>query len=88
MPEVLAALRRCRELIHATQLADGALAMNAQGERVRIVPILRTMRRFALLAAHELDPQPDDVRARNGRGLTGYVAPHRARRHDLRPWRV
>lgn len=71
--ELLAAVRHCRDLIRAAQLPDGALRMGVTSDRVRIIPYFSNNAAMALLAAHAIDPQPDDVR-RVRRWIGWYVA--------------
>jgi hypothetical protein len=58
VPEGIA---HCREVIRSLQLPEGAFRMSAQGDEVRIVPYFANAACNALLAANQLDAEPDDL---------------------------
>jgi hypothetical protein len=72
-PELLTAVRHCRDLIRAAQLPDGAMRMSVSGERVRIIPYFANNAAMALLAANHIEMQPEDV-ARVRRWIDWYAA--------------
>lgn len=69
---VLDAIRHCRDFICSAQLGDGAFRVSAKDNTVRIWPYFGNAAARALLAAHKLDPHPDDL-ARVRRWLDWYA---------------
>ncbi len=69
----LDAIRHCRDFIRKAQLDDGAFRVTIKDDAVRIWPYFGNVGACALLAAHKLEPQPDDL-DRVRRWLDWYAA--------------
>jgi hypothetical protein len=70
--DALEAIRHCRDFIRKAQLDDGAFRVTIKDDAVRIWPYFGNVGACALLAAHKLEPQPDDL-ARVRRWLDWYA---------------
>lgn len=66
------AIARSREVIRTCQLPDGAIRTQADGDQVSIVPYFANIAAMGLLAAHSVQPAPDDLE-RIQRWLNWYV---------------
>ncbi len=73
----LEAIRQCRDFIRQTQLPDGAFRVSCTGDVVRIWPYFGNVAAGALIVAHRLEPQPEDL-VRVKRWLDWYAAHQRA----------